>query len=100
MKWLRGVRPVPLVVTELSHWWCQSCHPKTKRGKRKEKTKHEMAPSAEGALDDYQKGFQESAKGDPSITQLSPAQSLDPRSLSDVSRKFWSERRTDALKAL
>jgi predicted transcriptional regulator len=84
---LDGDRAVPFEVSELS--------PKNEKGKRKEKTKHEMAPSAEGAsLDTYQNGFQEDARGDLSTNPNPPAE--------PIGHKFWSERRdwaSDALKS-
>jgi hypothetical protein len=82
---LDGDSAVPLVVSDSS--------PKNEKGKRKEKTKHEMAPSNEGAsLNAYQNGFQ----GDPSGDALQTLQS----SAEPIGRKFWRQRRDTALDAL
>jgi hypothetical protein len=64
---LGGDTVVPQVVSGLS--------PKNEKGKLKEKTKHEMAPSEEGALefhlDEEKKGLQGDANGDLSTTNAS-----------------------------
>jgi hypothetical protein len=65
------------MVSELAPRWCQNCHPKTKRENEKEKTKHEMAPSREGAfldafLNEEEKGFQEGGRGN-AETNLNPS---------------------------
>jgi hypothetical protein len=111
---LDGDSAVPLVVSEPS--------PKNEKGKRKEKTKHEMAPSNEGAsLNASQNGFQVGANGDASTTldpsaepigpgglqgdasggnEKRPNPLVGPLSLDNLSRKFWGKRRDTALDAL
>jgi hypothetical protein len=104
---LDGDRVGPSVVSDLS--------PKNEKGKRKEKTKHEMALSEEGAfLDAYQNGLQENGVREapniikPLASQIGSAgfqggvcreagnksdDGTGPRPIGDVSRQFWSQRR-------
>jgi hypothetical protein len=81
---LDGDRAVPLVVSDLS--------PKNEKGKRKEKTKHEMAPSDEGAFLEVNSKWEESG------IQEVPT-SLN-RSASQFSLSFWRERERNHTQAL
>jgi hypothetical protein len=91
---LDGDSAVPSVVSDLS--------PKNEKGKRKEKTKHEMAPSNEGApLDAYlreeERGIQGNAGGDASIPRQ---HANERRGLDETNFSFWRQRERKHAEAI